>query len=264
MEMMSQAQYPRDSVKEMDMKPRHLLGLAFVVVVGLFLTGCTGPDIQGFNRRLGENLELVEKKEPDAEYIVDQPDSIRIEFINDPSNTRDVTLRSDGKVTLPLINDIELAGLTSMQIRDKLLKKYSQYYTDPKILVTVTGFHSKHIYVYGEVGGRRGAIPYTGKLTVSDVIGQVGGFTNRAAPDKVRVIRRDPKNPEVFRVDLKALIYEGDITQEVRLAENDVIVIPPNWLAKIGYTFESLLFPFGGFMSTASSTASMGSLGSGY
>ena len=67
------------------------------------------------------------------------------------------------------------------------------------------------------------------------------------------MVRRDPERPEIFRVDLKALIYEGDHTQEVSLAENDVVYVPPNWLAKIGYTFESLLFPFGGFLSTVGS-----------
>jgi polysaccharide export outer membrane protein len=244
------------------MKPRHLVARASVLVVGLVLVGCAGPDIQDLNRRISD-IELVEKKDPNATYVVDPPDAIRIEFTNDPAMTREVALRSDGCVTLPLLEDVHVAGLTPMQIREKLEKMYAQYYTDPKLLVSVTGFNSKHVYVYGEVAGRRGSLAYTGKMTVSDVIGLVGGFTNRAAPDRVRVVRRDPERPEVFRVDLKALIYEGDHMQEVSLAENDVVYVPPNILAKIGYTFEALLFPIGGFFSTAGSAARASTLGGG-
>ena len=127
--------------------------------------------------------------------------------------------------------------------RDKLELLYTKYYKEPKIVVRVTAYRSKHIYVYGEVG-RRGTQPYTGWQTVSDVIGTAGGVTRRAAPNRVKVIRGDPEDPEMYKVNLTELIYEGNTEQDVSLAENDVVYVPPNVLAWVGYQIDNLLFPF--------------------
>ena len=107
----------------------------------------------------------------------------------------------------------------------------------------VTGYNSKHLYVYGEVG-REGQVAYTGMQTVSSVIGEVGGVTRRAATGRVRVIRGDPDKPDMFEVDLGALLFEGETRQDVSLAENDVVYVPPTRWAWVGYQIEALLFPF--------------------
>lgn len=225
------------------------------ILFGVILTsGCSEiPNIADMGRRL-TSIDMVTKKSPDAEYIVDPPDVIRIEFLKPdvPEGTRTVTLRSDGCITLPhLPKDVKVAGQTSLQIRDQLEKLYSRFYRDPRILVTVTDYRSKHLYVYGEVG-RQGSIPYTGAQTVMDVMGEVGGYNRRAAPSRVRVIRRDPEHPEIYRVDLKKLLYEGDISQDVSLAEDDVIYVPPWWGAQLGYWIDDVLFPFSPIFSAAS------------
>jgi len=190
----------------------------------------------------------VAKKVPDETYVVDPPDVIKIEFVQDvefverTNLTRQVTLRSDGCVTLPLLEDVKVGGMTTAQIREKLEKLYSEYYKEPEILVTVAAYRSKHIYVYGEVG-RRGVQPYTGYQTLSDAIGAAGGVTTRAASTRVKVIRGDLEDQEVYRINLKKLIFKGDKRYDVTLAEDDVIYVPPTVLAWIGYQIQSLLFP---------------------
>ena len=244
------------------MKARAFLIFLVSLVIAGTMIGCASSNITDLNRRL-TSIDVVRKKPPNAEYVVDPPDAIRVEFINEPTATREVTLRSDGMVTLPYLEDVEVAGLTPEQIRIKLEEAYSRYYKDPRILVTVTAYNSKHVYVYGEVG-RRGSIPYTGEQTVSDVLGQVGGFTNRATWwGNVQVIRRDPENPEVFDISIRALLYEGDVTQEVSLAENDVIYVPPSPLAWIGYRLEELLFPLRGTLSAIGGATSLAATGGG-
>ncbi|MGD2174283.1 MAG: polysaccharide biosynthesis/export family protein [Candidatus Brocadiaceae bacterium] len=225
---------------------RHGIAVAGLCVLGLVVsTGCAR--LGDLNRRL-VSLAEVSKKAPNAPYIVDPPDTIRVEFVDEPQLTREVQLRSDGFVTLPLLEDVHLAGRTTPEIRERLEELYAKFYKEPQILVTVTQFRSKHIYVYGEVG-RQGQIPYTGYQTLSDAIGTAGGVTRRAAWGRVKVIRGDPEDPEVFSVDLDDLVLDGDTRWDVSLAENDVIYVPPTVLAWIGYQIESLLFPTRGVTS---------------
>jgi len=214
------------------------LGLA--VMISFVAIGCASEEV--INSRLLA-YDLSGKKEPNATYVVDPPDGLSIEFLAETGMNRQVTLRSDGCVTLPLLEDVKVSGLTTIQIREKLEDLYSTYFKEPNILVTVAGYNSKHIYMYGEVG-RQGSMGYTGSQTVADAIGSAGGVSRRAWKSRVKVIRGDPEDPEIYRVDLNKLIFEGDLSQNLLLAEDDVIRVPPTPLAWVGYQIESLLFPF--------------------
>jgi len=215
--------------------------LIAIALAALGMTlGCASENV--VNERLISYRDFA-KKEPNATYVVDPPDVIKVEFPADPDMTREMPVRSDGCVTLLLIEDVKVAGLTPMQIREKLEKLYAEYFKEPQILVTVTAYNSKKVFVYGEVG-RRGSIPYTGTQTVVDVLGSIGGVGRRGASARVRVARGDPNDPEVYRVNLKKLLLEGDQTQNVLLSEDDVIYVPPTVLAWVGYRIDDLLFPF--------------------
>jgi len=228
-----------------------LIRTVSLVVVGVALvlaSGCASShDV--VNERLLD-LAMSEKKEPNQTYIVDPPDSITIEFVarEDRDMNRTAQVRSDGTVTLMLIEDVKVAGLTTPEIGRKLEEMYSAYFHEPDILVSVAAYRSKHIYAYGEVG-RQGNVPYTGNQTVADVIGTVGGVSSRAWMSRMKVIRGDPDDPEVYRVNLKKLIYEGDMRQNMILAEDDVIRVPPDPFAWVGYQIEKVLFPFRSMLS---------------
>lgn len=218
---------------------RIVILLAFLAIT----VGCAATNpVTDLNARI-TSVRMIAKQPPDATYIVEPPDGITIEFMSDPTLTRSVALRSDGTVTLPYLEDVEVAGLTTIQIREKLESLYSRYYREPKILVSVSGFNSKHIYVWGEVGTPR-AVSYSGYMTLRDALGQAGGVTTRAAIRRVKVIRGDPEHPEIFRSDVYKMLLEGDTTQDVSLAENDVVRVPPTVLAWIGYRVDEVLFPF--------------------
>ena len=232
-----------------------MVAVSCVLLSVLTVAGCA--NIKDINKRI-TSIDVVTKKPPDAEYVVDPPDEIRVEFLTDASATRTVVLRSDGRVTLPHLEDIKVSGLTTIQIREKLETLYSRFYKDPRILVTVTRHSSKHVYVYGEVR-RPGAIPYTGTMTVSDLMGKVGGYSTRAAAWRARAVRRDAEHTDIFRVNLRKLMYAGDITQEVSLAEDDILYVPPTCFAWVGYQIESLIFPFTGATSARGTFSSLAS-----
>jgi len=220
------------------MVARRLTMVAGLVAVTL-ACGCISAG--EFSRRMPVE-SLARKVQPNAEYVVDPPDSVRIEFPDDPDLSSSATLRSDGVITLRLVGDVHVARLTTEQIRQKLEELYATYYKDPRVVVTVTAYRSKHYWLYGEVA-RPGQRPYTGYETVRDAIGAAGGVTRRAAWTRAKVIRGDLEDPEVYGVNLKKLIRGGDTSRDILLAENDVIYVPPTVLAMIGYQIQNLLFP---------------------
>ncbi len=224
------------------MRGRHVWFAVTLLGLMTVMAGCASDKPLRINERL-TSLRMVAKRPPDAIYIVDPPDTIQIEFTNLAEAPRTVRVRQDGTVTLPLLHDVEVAGLTTDQIRDRLQDAYAGYYRDPQILVTVANYASKQVYLYGEVRGQ-GARPYTGYQTLSSAIGAAGGVTRRAATGRVKVIRGDPDHPQVFKVDLDDLLFEGEALQDVSLAEGDVVYVPPTVLAWIGYQVEAVLFPF--------------------
>jgi polysaccharide export outer membrane protein len=225
-------------------------------------TGCSSTQyVTDLNKRL-TSLAIVEKRPPNATYTVDPPDAIRVEFMDEPTLTREVVLRSDGSVTLPLVYDVNVGGLTTEQIRQKLETLYAKYYKEVHILITVTAFQSKHIYVYGEVP-RQGIQPYMGSQTVGEVIGIAGGVTTRAATGRVRVIRGDPKDPEIYRVDLDSIIHDGAALEQVSLSENDVVYVPPTVLAWVGYQMEQVTFPLQQLVAPLITLATVRSLSGG-
>jgi len=238
---------------------RHTALLAGLFAGMFLLVGCASRRYLEAQARL-TSIEAVAKKPPDARYVVDPPDTIRVEVLSEePPLVREVTLRQDGCITLPNLEDVKVGGLTTLEIREKLESLYSKYYHEPEVLVTVTAYRSKRIFVYGEVG-RQGAIPYTGSQTIMDAIGAVGGVTIRAARSRVKVIRGDPLDPEVFEVDLDELLLHGDMLYDVSLAENDVVYVPPNLFARVGYAMDNLLFPFRGLLSAITTGQAIGAV----
>ena len=100
-------------------------------------------------------------------------------------------------------------------------------------------------------------------MTVRDLIGEVGGVTSRAASGRIKVVRGDPEDPEIFKVDLDAMIDEGDTLQDVSLAENDIVYVPPTVLAWVGYQVDQLLFPFRSVISAIFTVNTAASVGDG-
>jgi len=218
--------------------------VAAAVVLGFMLVGCAS-ETELLNRSL-EEMSRLTKKPPNAIYVVDQPDTLSIEYPNAPELNRQVVVRQDGMVTLPILGDVEVGGMTPEEIAARLREEYGRYYREINPMVTVTEFNSKKVFVYGEIRGREGAHPYTGEQTVADLLGSLGGFDRvTAAPTKVRVIRGDPENPEIYKVDFIKLIREGDKTQDLFLAENDVVYVPPNAFGKAGHVLDIVLYPVG-------------------
>jgi polysaccharide export outer membrane protein len=177
------------------------------------------------------------------EYHLQAPDAVEINVLPQEELNRTVIIRPDGKISLPLVGDVEAEGLTPMELSKRLTDQFSKYVKNPSVAVIVTGFNSKKIYVVGEVF-RQGAYPYTGDTTVFEAVEEAGSFTRRASLGRVILVRGNLRNPQVIDVNLKEVVRKGVTEKDLYVIPGDIIYVPPNGFAVTGYAIEQVLFPF--------------------
>jgi polysaccharide export outer membrane protein len=135
-----------------------------------------------------------------------------------------VRVRPDGYVTLPLINEVQVVGLTTAQLRKLLEEKYKEFTTDPFVTIRVEGISSTEIFLVGEVG-RAGAFPLSGNETILQLLARIGGLGIFADRNNIRVIRREGDKITQFIVDYDAIL-KGDLKQDILLRPGDRIIVP--------------------------------------
>jgi polysaccharide export outer membrane protein len=198
------------------------------------------------NADLNRWLHDVESDVPPSTYRVQPPDSIRIVAPGIAEiDKSDARLRPDGKISLNLLGDVYIAGMSSSEIAEELSKRLAKYYNKESINVSVdvTDFQSKKYYVFGQVYAP-GVKPYTGRDTVIKVLADAG-LNEDAWPQKVVLVRphEDPNVRQKVTIDLKQMYESGKAGQNYLLEEGDLIYVPPSPLAEFRMTFEKLLAP---------------------
>jgi len=169
-------------------------------------------------------VDPVPMERPD--YVVGVQDVLQISvWKNEELNVR-VPVRSDGKISVPLVDDIQAEGLTALEIKQVLTKALSEYISAPDVTVVVLEMNSKYVNVIGAIP-RSGQIPLTRDLRVLEAIAMVGGFALFANTRDVRIVRRQPDGNEVeFRFDYKAYIKGRAPGTNIVLKSGDTIIVP--------------------------------------
>ncbi|MCE9589133.1 MAG: polysaccharide export protein [Planctomycetes bacterium] len=178
-------------------------------------------------------------------------------------NGHEEQIRSDGRMTLPLLGSVYVAGKTPEQLAAELEKMARDYYDDADVSVRVTGYNSKRLFIFGQVA-LPGPYPYDGANTVLGTLARAQP-TPLADPQRILVLRPNTKGELVRRmtIDLNQMIREGDLALNVVLEEGDIIYIPPNPLAAVGMAFQQVLLPIQPAASTVRGPASIYDTGSG-
>jgi polysaccharide biosynthesis/export protein len=173
----------------------------------------------------GKAAETAAAIAPDADYRIGPQDVVRIDVWKEPDISRTIPVRPDGKISVPLLNDVQASGLTAMQLAGSLREGLSKYLTNPQVTVTVTEINSRRVYLTGEVN-RPGAIPLLPNMTVLQAISSGGGFTQFAKLKDIYVMRtengKQVKHPFNYKEVVKGKLSE----QNILLQPGDVIVIP--------------------------------------
>jgi polysaccharide export outer membrane protein len=161
----------------------------------------------------------------DPSYIIGPQDVLEISVWKEPDfTTRTAPVRPDGKISLPLINDVQAAGLTPVQLAASLAVMLRKYLTQPQVTVIVTQTNSKRVYVLGEMN-HPGPIPLLPGLTVLQALSSAGGFNQFANQKKIYVLRTEGGKETRYPFNYKKAI-RGDITQNILLQAGDTIVVP--------------------------------------
>lgn len=157
-------------------------------------------------------------------YVIGPEDVLAINVWKEPEMSASVPVRPDGKISLPLLNDVQAAGLTPMQLASTLSDKMQQFLTEPRVTVTVTGMNSKRIFLMGEVG-RRGPVAMLPNMTLMQALAVGGGFSQFANLKKMYLLRNEEGKQVRLPINYKALM-NGDESQNILMKPGDTIVVP--------------------------------------
>jgi polysaccharide export outer membrane protein len=161
----------------------------------------------------------------DAEYRIGAQDTVQIDVWKEPEITRTIPVRPDGKISLPLLNDVQAAGLTAMQLAGTIREGLTKFITNPQVTVTVTAINSRRVYLTGEVS-RTGALPLLPNMTVLQALSSAGGFTPFARMKDIYILRNENGKQIKYPFHYKDVVKGKRPEENILLQPNDVIVVP--------------------------------------
>jgi polysaccharide biosynthesis/export protein len=161
----------------------------------------------------------------DPNYIIGPQDVLDISVWKENELTRTVPVRPDGKISMPLLNDVRAAGLTPNQLAAQITTSLKKFVTDPQVTVIVTQINSQRVYILGEVT-RTGAYPLLPGMTVLQALSSAGGFTQFANRKKIYMFRMENGKQVKYPFDYKAVINGKQTEENVELKAGDTIVVP--------------------------------------
>jgi polysaccharide export outer membrane protein len=146
-------------------------------------------------------------------------------FWRDKEMSADVVVRPDGRISLPLLNDVQAAGITPEELRAKLEKSAAKYIAEPNATVVVKTINSRKVYITGNVV-KPGTYPLNGDMSVLQLIAVAGGLQEYADSKKIVVMRKDEGRDEFFSFNYKDVVKQKNVQQNIALKPGDTVVVP--------------------------------------
>jgi len=168
--------------------------------------GATANNARQFRIGPGDVLAVDVWKEPEASAV-------------------SVTVRPDGKMSLPMIGEVQAADLTPGELEAALTTKYGEYVKNPAVTVFIKEMNSQRIYVIGEVK-REGQIRLDGPMTVLQALAQAGGLTDYAKRKKIYVLRTEQGRQSILPFDYDAVVHGEKVDQNIVLLAGDTVIVP--------------------------------------
>jgi polysaccharide export outer membrane protein len=161
----------------------------------------------------------------DPNYVIGGQDVLDISVWKETELTRTVPVRPDGKISLPLLNDVQAAGLTPTQLAAQITESLKKFVTNPQVTVIVAQINSQRIYILGEVA-RAGAYPLLPNMTILQGLSSAGGFTLYANTKKIYMFRTEIGKQVKYPFNYKDVINGKATEENVLLRAGDTIVVP--------------------------------------
>lgn len=165
-----------------------------------------------------------QKNASPGEYTVGEGDLLRINVWKEAEISQNVAVRPDGNISLPLVSEVRVAGLTPRQIQELITEKLKSVLTNPQVTVTVTEVRSKMVYITGEVG-KPGAYAVVAPTNVLQLIARAGGLTQFANRKDIYILRAGDRSARL-RFNYKDVVKGKNSEQNVILQPGDTVVVP--------------------------------------
>jgi len=205
----------RVSIHRIEIHPAMMLALGVLVAAAV---GC------------GTRQLSPPPTEPDpmdrADYTLGVTDEIKITVWRNPELSVQIPVRPDGKISVPLLDDIQAEGLTPTELKEVLTREFAEYIAAPNVTVIVIQMNSRFISIVGAVN-REGRYPLSRNLRVLEALASAGGFDTFADKDNVRIVRRQPDGSETeYRFDYDAYVKGKAPGTNIVLGAGDTIIVP--------------------------------------
>ena len=201
---------------------------AVVIGIGLLAAAMLGQASTAVKSDAGKADRPSVSQAPDttsaSDYIIGADDQLRISVWKEPDLSETLPVRPDGKISMPLLNDVPAAGLTPLQLKDSITEKLKKFIADPRVTVVVTAMVSRRIFILGEVlhGGPMILLPH---MTVLQALSQAG-FTQFANPKGIYLLRTENGRQRKIAFNYKQVVKGNHPEQNIMLQPGDTVVVP--------------------------------------
>jgi polysaccharide export outer membrane protein len=158
-------------------------------------------------------------------YVIGPSDVLSIVFWRDKDMSADVVVRPDGRISLPLLNEVDAAGLTPEQLRTRLMSAAAKFVEEPNATVVVKEIHSRKVFITGNVA-KPGTFDLAGDMTVLQLIALAGGLQEYADASHIVVLRMDGGRQQSLHFNYKDVIKQKHVEQNILLKPGDTVVVP--------------------------------------
>jgi polysaccharide biosynthesis/export protein len=211
-----------------------VLGVFLIAITGSLLGQAPGPSTadqgsaapNGTTAPSAPPAEAPAGKPHDASFVIGKDDVLVINVWKEPEVSRSLPVRSDGRISLPLVGEVEAAGRTPLQLEQEISDKLRSFITEPEVTVMVQQINSEKFNILGQVA-KPGSYPLTTATTVLDAIAAAGGFRDFARQKGVYILRKSSGGSEArIPFNYKDVIKGKNSEQNIKIQPNDTIVVP--------------------------------------
>ena len=201
-----------------------LLGMSLFSVMLAAQTRAPYGTETASNRSTADIPRPADVSANDSDYVIGPDDVLHISIWKEPDLSETIPVRPDGKISMPLLNDIRAAGMTPLHLKDSITEKLKKYVSDPRVTVIVTAMNSQRVFITGEVQ-HSGPIQLLPNMTVLQALSQAG-FTVFANLKAIYVLRVDKGRQEKLPFNYKEMVKGNRPEQNIPLKPGDTLVVP--------------------------------------
>ena len=175
--------------------------------------------------RASNNGAPVASEAVPSDFVIGSDDVLSIVFWQETAMSSEVVVRPDGKISLPLLKDVQAAGCTPEQLTAALVKAASKYVAQPNATVIVKQIHSRKVFIVGQVA-KPGSFPLTGDMTVLQLISLAGDVLEYSKPKNIVIVRKEGGAERRFKFNYREVLKGKKTEQNILLMPGDTVIVP--------------------------------------